>query len=362
LKRSSSDPTLDREPPAAWRVEVFRRDAVGDPEGERALAGMAELGVRGIRRARLGRGYLLSPELPREALERIASELLVDPVLEEARISAPREAPGGAPEGTWRPDHRVLAMRRPGVVDPVAVTVERTIARTELAPASGQGGSSSPVRVLTFRAWELAGEATAAELTELASKLFANDVIDEVFVDDEALHFELPASRASTDSPRVPLRAVDDAELERVSREGGLSLTLEEMQAIQAHSRELDRAPTACELETLAPTWSEHCKHTTFAGRVDFDGERIENLFKETIVAATRELESSRTGVFRALCTRITWRWVMRLGRIHGRIQMSLPRCPQPSWNLSSTRARWKLALNWECRCSVRRYRVIRKT
>ena len=282
--RTESTPT-ERALPLAWRVEVFRRAAFGDPEGERALAGMEELGVRGIRRARLGRGYLLSPELGRPTLEHIVRELLVDPVLESARVAAPGEAPR-ADEGVWPADHRVLAMRRPGVMDPVAVTVERTIARTGLG-----SGVDGPVRVLTFRAWELGGEADAGELQTLATQLFANDVIDEVSIDREALHFDLPASAASTESPIVPLCAVADAELARVSREGGLSLTLEEMQAIQAHYRELGREPTACELETLAQTWSEHCKHKTFAGRIDFDGERIENLFKETIVAATRELD-----------------------------------------------------------------------
>ena len=55
-----------------------------------------------------------------------------------------------------------------------------------------------------------------------------------------------------------------------------------------ADGRELEREPTACELETLAQTWSEHCKHKTFTGAIDFDGRRIENLLKETIVRATR--------------------------------------------------------------------------
>ena len=77
------------------------------------------------------------------------AELLADPVLDQVRLSAPGEAParGGA-------DHRVLVMRRPGVMDPVALTVERTVARS-LGPAA----DGSPVRVLTFQAWELSGRA-----------------------------------------------------------------------------------------------------------------------------------------------------------------------------------------------------------
>jgi phosphoribosylformylglycinamidine synthase len=272
--------------PDAWRVEVFRRPEMGDPEGERALAGAAELGVAALRSARLGRGYLLSPELDADSVQRLVSELLVDPVLESARVVPPRTAPDPAPDGV----HRVLAMRRPGVMDPVAVTLERSIARSALVqlPADAEDG----VRALTYRAWELEGVSTGAELERLARRLFANDVIDEVLIDDEALHFERPtgSSSGARENQVVALLAADDAELERVSREGCLSLTLTEMTAIRAHYEALGREPTACELETLAQTWSEHCKHKTFAGDIDFEGERIENLFAKTVKAATLEL------------------------------------------------------------------------
>ena len=56
-----------------------------------------------------------------------------------------------------------------------------------------------------------------------------------------------------------------------------LALTLDEMQIIQAHYRDpavscgesaqgLGAKPTDVELECLAQTWSEHCKHKIFAG------------------------------------------------------------------------------------------------
>ncbi len=87
---------------------------------------------------------------------------------------------------------------------------------------------------------------------------------------------------------------MDDAALERLSREGQLYLSLVEMQTIQAHFRTLGRDPTDVELETIAQTWSEHCSHKTLAGRIhyrDADGERhFENMLKETIFAATQEI------------------------------------------------------------------------
>ena len=69
------------------------------------------------------------------------------------------------------------------------------------------------------------------------------------------------------------------------------------MRTIQAHFRSLDRDPTDVELETIAQTWSEHCSHKTLAGRIDYQDEngrrRFENMLKETIFAATREIRKA---------------------------------------------------------------------
>ncbi|MDR1744329.1 MAG: phosphoribosylformylglycinamidine synthase subunit PurL, partial [Planctomycetota bacterium] len=58
----------------------------------------------------------------------------------------------------------------------------------------------------------------------------------------------------------------------------------------------LGRNPTDIELETIAQTWSEHCSHKTFRGKVRYrenggDVEIIDNLLKTTIARATRELD-----------------------------------------------------------------------
>jgi len=88
----------------------------------------------------------------------------------------------------------------------------------------------------------------------------------------------------------VPLCEAGPEELDRLSREGQLSLNREEMLAVQRHYRELEREPTLAELETIAQTWSEHCKHKTLTGIVEFEGQRIDNLLKSTIAFATHQL------------------------------------------------------------------------
>ncbi|MBO4317929.1 MAG: phosphoribosylformylglycinamidine synthase, partial [Mailhella sp.] len=103
-----------------------------------------------------------------------------------------------------------------------------------------------------------------------------------------------------------PLSSMNDDELMEYSRTHTLALSLTEMRAIRDHfasdaakaSRESDGLPgdpTDVELEVLAQTWSEHCKHKIFAATVEYDDgeagtEIIESLFKTYIAKPTARI------------------------------------------------------------------------
>ena len=289
---SSSDPPPPETPlmsatltppakaPDAWRVEIFKRPDQSDPAGAELVESVAQLGISGLSAARLGRGYLLSKHLTRSEVDSVVRELLTDPVLEEARIGAPRE-----PLPPHAAAHRVLVAKKPGVMDPIAQTVRHSILRTALIK------SKRELFVTTFQAWELEGTLSADQVELIGRRLLANVTIEDLYLDNEGLTFDLPKANSTGGRQEVALLALADDALETLSREGQLSLDLNEMRTIQAHFKELDREPTVCELESLAQTWSEHCKHKTFAGTVIMDGERIENLLKETVFRATRVLD-----------------------------------------------------------------------
>jgi phosphoribosylformylglycinamidine synthase len=247
------------------------------------IAALDEFHITSVTRARLGRGVLLPAHLDRAQVDTIARELLVDPVLDEVRVTHP----GGAPSlGT---SHRLLVTRRKGVMDPVAETIARSIQRTGLIDGP------RPF-VATFQAWELEGTPTHEELTTIGRRILSNVTSEELLIHREDLPYGTPQAVGPTGRVEVPLLDADDAQLSSISTQGGLSLSLEEMCAIRDHFADLGREPSACELETLAQTWSEHCKHKTFAGRIEVispDGtsRRIDNLFKETICAATEQLD-----------------------------------------------------------------------
>lgn len=105
---------------------------------------------------------------------------------------------------------------------------------------------------------------------------------------------------AAPPAPLPGFLSLDAAALAALSKERGLSLNDAEMAAIQDYFKKQGRDPSEAELETLAQTWSEHCKHKTFRAAIhhverDEMGLKREreykDLLKDTIVKVTDELK-----------------------------------------------------------------------
>ena len=254
--------------PNAWRVEIFRKEGVDDPEGVHAQAALLELGVEGIERVRLGRGYLLPESLDRAAVERITGELLRDPVVDSVRVTEPGKEPETAAGA-----QRVIVAKKPGVMDAVATTLDAALDRMD-PPVGLEPGQST--RVATFHAWEIFG-ADASQLGDAVRTALANEVIEDIGVGSEALHFGAPSARTDHGRVEVPIIGLDHDALLKLSAEGALSLNLTEMLEVQKHYADEGREPSLCELETIAQTWSEHCQHKTFRGIIEMGGETIDS-------------------------------------------------------------------------------------
>lgn len=81
-----------------------------------------------------------------------------------------------------------------------------------------------------------------------------------------------------------------DQQLQQLSGELGLGLNLQEMKQIQTYFKTQKRNPTDVELQILGQTWSEHCCHKTFKGKIKMGDKEINSLFKTYIAKATKEL------------------------------------------------------------------------
>jgi len=102
----------------------------------------------------------------------------------------------------------------------------------------------------------------------------------------------------TADCKVIEVLNLSDEQLIELSKKNVLSLSLEEMKAVQSYFKKLKRNPSDVEIETIAQTWSEHCKHKTLTGIIEYTEERegektkktYNNLLKETIFKATVEL------------------------------------------------------------------------
>lgn len=78
------------------------------------------------------------------------------------------------------------------------------------------------------------------------------------------------------------------------SRRGPLALTLLELKVIRNHFRRQKRKVTEIELETLAQTWSEHCKHKIFSSPLDEIKEGLYARFIKKTTAKIRQQKGAR--------------------------------------------------------------------
>ena len=241
--------------------------------GQSALRALRAAGLDGIQDVRARRGYLLGAELPEAQVRTFARAVLCDPVLDDCVVHAP-----GAATTTASP--MVAVVPRAGVTDPVAHSVQKALADMQLPV----------VAVGTYRAFDVTGAVDPQRLLQVARKALANDVVQDVRLGSLPEGLPAAAGKADLTVHSIPLAGLDTAGLEKLSKDGGLALDGAEMTVIQQHFGKLGRAPTRMELETLAQTWSEHCKHKTLTGNVRFEGRLIENLLKSTIAKVTHTL------------------------------------------------------------------------
>jgi len=245
------------------RVDVRPRQAFGDPHAAGVLHQVRELAIDTVSAVRSGRLFFLYGDLDAQAADRIARELLIDPVVEDYTIenSASESEPRNPDPESRITAHVIEVHLKPGVMDPVAASTEQAIRDMGLAVSS----------VRTGRRYEFDGAVSEPQRETIARRLLANGVIEDVY-----FHAHTPAEMHGHSYQlhvtEVAIRGLDDAGLATLSKNGHLFLNLTEMKAIQDHYRALGREPRDVELEMLAQTWSEHCVHKTFRSDVWYEG------------------------------------------------------------------------------------------
>jgi phosphoribosylformylglycinamidine synthase II len=189
----------------------------------------------------------------------------------------------------------------PGVTDNIATTTKEGIVdhlKTTFAKEEG---------VYTSQLIFIEGDASQKEVEEVG-KVLANPLIQRITVrtPEEFLQQKEPIvprvnlhERATADI--VDLNVGEEALVEIGKKgipsgdgttRGPLALDLQAMRAIQAYFKEEGRMPTDVELESIAQTWSEHCKHTIFANPIDNDIP--DGLYRTYIKGATNAIRAKK--------------------------------------------------------------------
>lgn len=271
------------------RLEIEARQGLADPLAEATKQRLDTwLGLR-PRAVRTRKVYHLDFGLAHDEAERVLATL-VDPVAEVGALGMldDPELDGEAP---WA----LSVGFAPGVTDAVG----RTVA-TAAADCLGRVLTGAAYSSTLYLIWGLEREV----IERAAKQLLFNPLIERIKLERAPRKLDLDVPKAGSEEPpqirSVALREADDATLEAISLDGMLALSLQEMRAIQAHFVERGRDPTDAELECLAQTWSEHCKHKIFASPIAYTDPAGETrliergLFKGFVRAATEEVAAAR--------------------------------------------------------------------
>ncbi len=251
-----------------------------------------QLGLARISRVWVSTLYFLKGELSPSQVRQLSESLLVDPIVEDFRYGLVEHRESESHE-------RVVEVGfHPGVTDAVAENLLRR---------AHQMGIYSLEAAATGTRYRFEGNITPEDLRQIACQLLANEVIQYFTLGPLEPAF-VPTAQPSAEVDVIPIRDADDQQLQRISQERVLSLSLAEMRVIREEFRRLGRDPTDVELETLAQTWSEHCQHKTFKTTIRYvarggiprhlpsgmrpsEGEElITGLLRSYIQAATEQL------------------------------------------------------------------------
>jgi phosphoribosylformylglycinamidine synthase subunit PurSL len=277
------------------RIEILYK--ISDSRAQKRLMAIRGLGYKKIKNLWITDGYTVDKNFSKEQLERIGNKLS-NPVIQDYIIRTEKTKVSPQNKFTYVIEIGFL----PGVTDNVAHTAKEII-------EDGLGVKfTGDEDVYTSQVTFIDGTISKNDAFQIALSLH-NPLIQrshiktyEQFVKDGGMDIVVP--RVSIHKkPNVSEVSLDVSEEELInigkygiknpdgSRRGPLALDLSYMQTIKNYFKKAGRNPTDIELESLAQTWSEHCKHTIFADPLD---ELKEGLYKTYIKGATQKIRKAK--------------------------------------------------------------------
>ncbi|HQK08108.1 MAG TPA: phosphoribosylformylglycinamidine synthase, partial [Spirochaetota bacterium] len=269
---------------APFRIEVYY--TILDSRGTIVQKKLNYLGYP-VEKAVRTDNYLINIQLTEDEIVKVAQSL-IQPVTQNYTINK-----AFAPEiFTYAIEIGYL----PGVTDNVAHTTREMIEDIIKKPLNPE---KSVFTSFTYFLWGSIDANTIVDIsTELynpliqrATILSYNDYVHHNGMGNAipvvTLHEDTKAEIVSLDISNEELVALGKEGIKNPdgTRRGPLALDMLSLETIKKYYQEIEkRNPTDVELESIAQTWSEHCKHTIFAAQLD---EITDGIFKHYIKEAT---------------------------------------------------------------------------
>ena len=285
-----------------YRVEIGLKPEIRDARGEKIKGRIIRdlnIPVEGVRTVDV---YTLEARLPAEEIQKIATGPFLDPIIQEYSLGRPI-----AHDFDWA----IEVGYKPGVTDNVGRTAREAVELLIHRKFSSEEG------VYTSILYLLKGKIDRSQAETIATGLLANTLIQRFAIKDRAswdpkegmgTYVSKVAARNEIRVAEIDLQ-VSDPELLRLSSERTLALSLKEMKALKAYAEKpqvgeerkgvgLRGILTDCEVEALAQTWSEHCKHKIFNAQIDYIDEngqtrRIQSLFDSYVRSSTEHIRKA---------------------------------------------------------------------
>lgn len=270
------------------RLEIGIKENISDVVGERVKAKVEkELGIK-LDRCHFIECYNIDAELGDQDMEFLGKEVFVDSVIQEYSYSKTLH------EYAWRLEIGFL----PGVTDNIGKTASEAI----------KDALGKELKVYYSRVYAILGNLDEDACQKIGSTLH-NGLVERCIIHEplKSTPPYLPKVKLE-EEPRVEKISLrmSKARYELLNKERLLALSPTELRIIYSYLNSdkvlaarkkvgLDGRVTDVELEVLAQTWSEHCKHKIFNALITYhennEKHAINSLFKTFIAGATEKIQ-----------------------------------------------------------------------
>ena len=285
-----------------YRIEVSCREQVKDVAGEKLKKRIkADFGIDAAA-AHVVDVYTIDADIGPDVIDVLRSDAFVDSVIQQGLTNVPTFI-----DADW-----VIEVGfKPGVTDNVGRTAKEVIEAIAGVPfEDGEG-------VYTSKMYFLKGSLNEEQVIGIAEGALANTLINryvcktmEQYRNDNGMGVYVPkVSIAAKPVVETFDLNMDIERLVQMNRERTWALSRDELITIREYFNRKDvigerkgaglsERPTDVEIEVLAQTWSEHCKHKIFNAAIEYeeDGkkENIDSLFKTYIVGSTETIRKQK--------------------------------------------------------------------